>query len=188
MMRFLAAMILVALAYGLAFFVWVSTLPSPPDIKPEADGIVALTGGAPRLDTAVALFESGVGKRLLISGVGQVTTRESLKNVTDGGSRFDCCADIGYAAQDTRGNAQEAAEWAHRHQFHSLVVVTSRYHMPRAMQEFSRALPDITLLPYPVDQENVDLAGWWTHPQTAQLLHREYIKYLASVAAGLIPR
>jgi uncharacterized SAM-binding protein YcdF (DUF218 family) len=188
MKRFLAAMILVALAYGLAFFIWVSSLPATPDTRPEADGIVVLTGGSPRLDTAVALFEDGVGKRLLISGVAAVTSRENLKNVTDGGARFDCCADIGYAAQDTRGNAQEAAEWARGHDFHSLVVVTGRYHMPRAMHEFSRAMPDLTLLPYPVDQENIDLAGWWRHTATAQLLHREYIKYLASLAAGLIPR
>ena len=188
MMRFFAAMILVALAYGLAFFIWVSTLPTTPETKPDADGIVVLTGGSPRLDKAVALFEQGVGKRLLISGVSPITTRENLKNVTEGGGRFDCCADIGYAAQDTRGNAQEAAEWARGHQFHSLVVVTARYHMPRAMHEFSKMMPDITLLPYPVDQENIDLAGWWRHTQTAQLLHREYIKYLASLAAGLIPR
>jgi len=188
MARFLAAMILVGLAYGLAFVLWVSFLPSTPDVKPDADGIVVLTGGAPRLDTAVALFEGGVGKRLLISGVSPVTTREMLKKETEGGSRFDCCADIGYAAQDTSGNAQEAAEWVHDHEFHSIVVVTGRYHMPRAMTEFSKALPDVTLLPYAVNQENIDLAGWWHNRQTVQLLHREFVKYLASLATSLIPR
>ena len=188
MARFLAAVILIGLAYGLGFVVWVSTLPATPDARPDADGIVVLTGGAPRLDKAVALFESGVGKRLLISGVSQVTTREMLKKETDGGPRFDCCADIGYAAEDTRGNAQEAAGWAREHEFRSIVVVTGRYHMPRAMTEFSMALPDVTVLPYAVDQENIDLSGWWWHLKTVQALHREFVKYLASLAVSLIPR
>src|SRR5882724_3391715 len=95
---FLVAMLTVALGYGLAFVLFVSTLPATPDTAPEADGIVALTGGGPRLDTAVALFEKGIGKRLLISGVAQATTRQTLKEMAHGRRRFDCCADIGYAA------------------------------------------------------------------------------------------
>jgi uncharacterized SAM-binding protein YcdF (DUF218 family) len=182
MMRFLATVILVALAYALAFGLWVSLLPPTPDDTPQADAIVVLTGGGPRLDTAVALFEKGVGQRLLISGAGKATTRDILKNVTHGRARFECCADIGYAAEDTHGNADEAAAWVHSHQYRSIIVVTARYHMPRAMREFASVMPDVTLLPYPVDQENIDLSGWWRHPRTVQLLHREFDKYLASVA------
>ena len=181
MMRFLATVIVVALAYALAFGLWVSLLPATPAVTPQADGIVALTGGGPRLDIAVALFEKGVGQRLLISGASMTTTRDTLKNVTHGGPRFQCCADIGYAAEDTHGNAEEAASWARSHQYRSIVVVTARYHMPRAMREFTAVMPDVTLLPYPVDQENIDLSGWWRHPQTVLLLHREFAKYLASV-------
>ena len=185
---FLMAIILVALAYALSFALWVSLLPPTPDVAPEADGIVALTGGGPRLESAVALFEKGVGQRLLISGAGVTTTRATLKIVAHGGVRFDCCADIGYAAEDTHGNAVEAAGWVHGHQFRSIVVVTARYHMPRAMREFASVMPDVTLLPYPVDQDSIDLSGWWRHPQTVELLHREYVKYLASLATSLIAR
>ena len=62
MMRFLATVIVVALAYALAFGLWVSLLPATPDVTPQADGIVVLTGGGPRLDMAVALFEKGAGQ------------------------------------------------------------------------------------------------------------------------------
>jgi uncharacterized SAM-binding protein YcdF (DUF218 family) len=181
MFRFLTAIFFVALVYALAFGLWVSLLPQTPEVQPEADGIVALTGGGPRVDAAVAMFDSGVGKRLLISGVSLTTTREELKKVAHGGTRFDCCADIGYAAQDTHGNAVEAADWAHNHKFSSIVVVTSRYHMPRAMHEFKNVMPDVTLLAYPVDQGGIDLSGWWRHPNTVRLLQREFIKYLASL-------
>ena len=48
-------------------------------------------------------------------------------------------------------------------------------------EEFSAALPDKSLIAYPVDQSRIDLGGWWRHPRTTQLLHREYVKYLASL-------
>jgi uncharacterized SAM-binding protein YcdF (DUF218 family) len=179
--RFFLMLILVALGYALSFYLFVAQLPRAPQTLPRADGIVALTGGGTRLDVAESLFEKGVGARLLISGADPDTTKETLKERLHGGPRFDCCADIGYAAEDTRGNAQEAAGWAHDHHFRSLVIVTARYHMPRALNEFSGAMPDVALTPWPVEQGSIDLSGWWRHPQTLALLHREYMKYLASL-------
>jgi len=178
---FLTMIFLVVLAYAIGFVLFVSNLPSVSVLRPKADGIVALTGGDERLDTAVALLESGVGKRLLISGVGQSATKEEVGRLSDGGPRFKCCADLGYAAEDTHGNAQEASQWAHENRFNSLIIVTGRYHMPRTLREFSTAMPDITLIAYPVDQQGIDLSGWWLHPRTVGLLHREYVKFLASV-------
>ena len=182
MMRgFFTAIILVALAYGLGFVLFVSLLPMTPPEVPKTDGIVVLTGGGTRLDRAEALFERGVGRRLLISGVDQTTTKETLKRIVHAGPRFDCCADLGYAAEDTRGNAQEAKSWTKAHDFHSLLLVTARYHMPRSLREFSSAMPDVTFVPYPVEQDRIDLSGWWRYPRTVLLLHREYVKYLASL-------
>jgi uncharacterized SAM-binding protein YcdF (DUF218 family) len=181
---FLAVIFLALLGYGLGFVLFVSNLPYPLAAPPQnvlmADGIVALTGGDERLDTAVALLEHGAGKRLLISGVSQKTSKETVGKMSDGGARFNCCADIGYA-EDTHGNAEEAAAWMREHHFNSLLIVTGRYHMPRTMREFSAALPDKSLIAYPVDQSRIDLGGWWRHPRTVQLLHREYVKYLASL-------
>ena len=178
---FLAAIFLALLGYGLSFLLFVSNLPTAPAEMPKADGIVALTGGDDRLDTAVAMLERGVAKRLLISGVGPETTKETVGKMSGGGKRFRCCADIGYAAEDTHGNAEEAAQWTRDNHFDSLVIVTGRYHMPRTMREFSAVLPDVTLIAYPVEQSRLDLSGWWMHPRTVQLLHREYVKYLASL-------
>jgi len=178
---FFTAMFVVALAYALGFVLFVSFLPMTPRKVPKADGIVVLTGGGARLDRAEALFENGVGKRLLISGVDQATTKDTLKRLVHGGPRFDCCADLGYSAEDTHGNAQEAKIWAKAHDFQRLLLVTARYHMPRSLREFSAAMPDVTFLPYPVEQDRVDLSGWWHYPRTVLLLHREYAKYLASL-------
>ena len=179
---FLAVIFLALLGYGLSFVLFVSNLPVAPAILPKADGIVALTGGNERLDTAVALLERGVGKRLLVSGVAAETTKDTVGKMSEGGPRFACCADIGYSAEDTHGNAEEAASWTREHHFDSLVIVTGRYHMPRTMKEFSALLPDVTLIAYPVEQSRIALDRWWMHPNTAKLLHREYLKYLASLA------
>jgi len=184
---FLAVMIFV-LAYLLGFVAFISLLPKTPANFDGADGIVVLTGGETRLDRAAALFEHGVGKRLLISGVDEATTKETLKHLVHGGRRFDCCADLGYAAEDTRGNAQETADWARAHDFHRLILVTARYHMPRSLQEFATAMPHVHFLPYPVEQERMDLADWWLHPHTMFLLHREYVKYLASLITTSMAR
>jgi uncharacterized SAM-binding protein YcdF (DUF218 family) len=185
---FLTVIFLVLLAYATSFVLFVSSLPAAPAIPPKADGIVALTGGGERLDTAVALLERGQAKRLLVSGVAQETTKETVGKMSEGGPRFACCADIGYAAEDTHGNAEEAAAWAREHHFHSLLIVTSRYHMPRTMREFSAVLPEVSLIAYPVDQSRIDLGGWWRHPHTVQLLHREYVKYLASLVITRLVR
>ena len=184
---FLSVIFLTLLGYGLGFVLFVSNLPAPPATAPKVDGIVALTGGDVRLDTAVSLLEHGAGKRLLISGVSQKTSKETVGRMSEGGPRFACCADIGYA-EDTHDNALEAAAWTREHRFNSILIVTGRYHMPRTMQEFSAALPDKSLIAYPVDQSRIDLGGWWRHPRTAQLLHREYVKYLASLVTTRLAR
>jgi uncharacterized SAM-binding protein YcdF (DUF218 family) len=164
---------------GFVLFVW--NLPLTPVHTTRGDGIVALTGGDSRLDAAVALLEEGAGKRLLISGVHQNTTKADLKRLVHGGPRFDCCVDLGFSAQSTRGNAAEAATWARKHGYRSLVIVTANYHMPRSLHEFADAMPGVRLLPYPVQQDDVDVAEWWSDSHTLRVLHLEYAKYLGSL-------
>lgn len=165
--------------YVAGFLLFVATLPVRPTQKLKADGIVALTGGDARVDAAVALFEGGTGKRLLISGVNKASSKEELKQIASGGRRFDCCADIGYAAEDTYGNAEEAAAWTAQHRYKSLIVVTASYHMPRSLRLFHAMMPGVKLIAYPVEPAGVNMAAWW-RPGTLHLLHNEYLKYVAS--------
>jgi uncharacterized SAM-binding protein YcdF (DUF218 family) len=169
-------------AYAFGFVVFVSKIPSDMKRIDHADGVVALTGGDVRLKAADTLFESGkVGKRLLISGVHPGTTKVAIKQLVNGGPRFDCCADMGFQATNTRGNALEAGDWARDHDYHSLVVVTANYHMPRSLVEFADVMPNVKLMPYPVQQADVDPQAWWSNLHVFRVLQGEYIKYLGSL-------
>ena len=181
--------IAVLLVFYLAgFVIFVTNLPAPKASAVPAQGIVALTGGDERLSAAVNLLETNHGERLLISGVHPSTTKGELKQLSHGGARFDCCADLGYAAENTRGNALEAADWARAHKFKSLIVVTASYHMPRSLTEFQAAMPGVKLEPYPVEPVDIDLAGWWHDVRALRVLQGEYAKYIASTLRNAVYR
>jgi uncharacterized SAM-binding protein YcdF (DUF218 family) len=182
-MRTLPSLVLLAaIGYVAGFFLFVNDVTAPAPKPHRADAIVALTGGELRIDRAAALLEQGLGKRLLITGVDLSATKADLKRVAHGKRRFDCCADLGFMAADTRGNAQETADWVLTHDYKSIIVVTANYHMPRTLIEFSTAMPNVALEPYPVEPLDVDFTHWWRDPHTLKLLNSEYAKYLASAA------
>jgi uncharacterized SAM-binding protein YcdF (DUF218 family) len=178
--------VLLAAGYVAGFFIFTAALERiPPAEVPVADGIVALTGGPDRITVAYRLLEQGKGKRLLITGVHPDVKVSSLKNIVPGEApKFDCCIDIGYMAANTIGNATETAEWVRARDYHSIILVTSTYHLPRAMLELGRAMPDVEITPFPVFQDTLHLDGWWAYPGTTRLLISEYTKFLLTLAYG----
>ena len=148
----------------------------------SADGIAVLTGGMSRIDEAMTLLAEGKAKRVLITGVNRTTTTEELKELASQGDQyFTCCVDIDKEARNTIDNATETSEWVALHHYGSIIVVTSNYHMPRALAELARVMPGVTLIPYSVVDNNVHLERWWTYPGTTRLLLSEYLKYLPAL-------
>ncbi len=149
----------------------------------SADGIAVLTGGVARIDEAMKLLAEGKAKRVLITGVYRTTTTEELKELASQGDQyFTCCVDIDKEARNTIDNATETSEWVALHHYGSIIVVTSNYHMPRALAELARVMPGVTLIPYSVVDNNVHLERWWTYPGTTRLLLSEYLKYLPALS------
>jgi len=148
-------------------------------LESRADGIVALTGAAGRIPDAIELLATERGKRLLITGVHRATSSREVARITPLYSKyFACCIDLDRSALNTFGNALETRRWAREHNFNSLIVVTSNWHMQRAMAELAHQLPDVTLIAYPVISEKVKTEPWWSNTDTARLLLAEYLKYL----------
>jgi uncharacterized SAM-binding protein YcdF (DUF218 family) len=148
----------------------------------SADGIVALTGGRERIADAVELLAAGRGKRLLISGVHPTTRAEELSRLVPRyQAMFNCCIDLDRTATNTIGNAIETRRWMRARRFGSLLVVTSAYHMPRALAELAHQLPGVTLIPFPVVTEKQRAEPWWSSTHSARTLVYEYVKYLAAM-------
>ena len=74
----------------------------------------------------------------------------------------------------------ETRRWARERGFKSLIVVTSNYHMPRAIVELSHAMPDIKLIPFAVVGDKWRDEPWWTSGAAVRLLLSEYVKYVAA--------
>lgn len=173
-----AALFVLLLIFGFAVFV--RRLPSQPvPLARNADGIVVLTGGNSRVTDALELLAAHRGKRLLISGVNPGTTISDIAHqIPHYGGLFACCVDLDYSAINTFGNALQTRLWAAKHGFGSLIVVTSTYHMPRALAELGHQLPDVTLIPYPVVSDRLRTEPWWSNPDTTRLVVTEYLKFL----------
>jgi uncharacterized SAM-binding protein YcdF (DUF218 family) len=174
------AMTFVSAAIGfVAFLSQLHGMETKPDRR--ADGIVVLTGGSSRVSDAMELLAAGYGKRLLISGVHPTSGASDIsRSLPESQALFNCCVDLDYSAINTRSNAAETRRWAHERGFKSLIVVTSNYHMPRAIVELSHAMPDISLIPFAVVGDKWREEPWWTNGATLRLLLSEYLKYVAA--------
>jgi uncharacterized SAM-binding protein YcdF (DUF218 family) len=172
---------------GFLWFIW----RVPADevaLDRNADGIVALTGGASRIADAIELLALGRGKRLLISGVNRATSSKEISRLNPEFERWvRCCVDFDRSL-NTLGNAIETRRWAESRGFRSLIVVTSNYHMPRALAELSHQLPEVALVPFPVVTDRQRADPWWAGGATARLMLTEYAKYVfAKLRMGLHP-
>jgi len=167
-----------------AGFLWFtySIASSSPATLQNADAIVVVTGKASRIGEAINLLALGKGKRLLISGVNATTSKNSLRRMFKGhDAMFGCCVDLDRQALNTRGNAAHSANWARRHNFKSLILVTSTYHIPRTLAEFSNTMPNVKLQGLPVIAKHIHINRWWAYPGTAKLLAIEYAKFLLAL-------
>jgi len=158
-------------------FAWFAIdLPRPADDDAHTGSVVVLTGGAGRIDRALDILEAKTAGRLLISGVDRdVKAAELAAEYDRPGELFDCCIDLGFQAVDTRSNALEIARWAARRGDKSVRLVTSDWHMRRALLELERAMPsEVRILADAVQ----------TRPSLGTLF-TEYNKYLMRRLAAL---
>jgi len=180
--RTFAFAFVVAFLVGFAIFARQAASHGPQD-DARGDALVVFTGGVDRIPTAVRLLDEGRGARLLISGVNPDVPVDEIREASGASAElFACCIDTGAQAADTVGNATETADWVRANAFDRLVVVTSDYHMPRALMELRTALPEGEFIAY-----GVRGPAPCSSARSARRWLQEYLKYLA-VYARELPR
>ncbi|HZG32006.1 MAG TPA: YdcF family protein [Sphingopyxis sp.] len=174
MIKRLISILFLVWVLGFAWFALLLPLPAGDE---KTDAIVVLTGGPGRIDRALERLEAGTAKRLLISGVArEVKPRELAAEYKRPQQLFDCCIALGFEAEDTRSNATEVATWVARRNYKSVRLITTDWHMRRAEYEIGRAIgSDVKIVPDAVRSQ----------PNFATLF-REYHKYLAGLAGGML--
>ncbi len=157
------------------FVLFAVGMPASADLR-TTDAIVVPTGGTGRIARGARLLAAGKARRMFVSGVDARTGGAAIaaKNGLPT-ALFACCVDLGHEASDTRSNAEETAAWVKVHGAKSVRLVTTDWHMRRALFELRRALPaQVAILPDAVESE-ADLPD----------LVREYNKYLLRRVAVL---
>jgi len=162
---------------GFSMFLMDVNFQEEQELLPDNVGIAVFTGGPNRMITGMEILSAGEGQRLLISGVNEATSRDAvLSYLDDPQSLFRCCVDLDYASGNTVQNATHSLEWARENDFEGLVIVTSYYHMPRALLELRQLDHDLAIYPHHVFPEGHQENNWW-YPQRFRTLSIEYAKY-----------
>lgn len=162
------------LVWALGFLWFAIDLPQPAQ-RVETDAVIVATGSPGRIDRGLYVLEQGLARRLLVSGVDpEVRPGEFAAQFQVSQALMTCCVSLGFMAEDTRGNADETAQWVKANGITSLRLVTTDWHMRRAAGELDRQLhADVVVVRDAVPSE----------PRFKELFE-EYHKLIASHIAG----
>lgn len=139
MLRRALSILLIAWALG---FVWFAVALPQPAGKEHSDAVVVLTGGKGRIDRGLEALDRGWSSQLFVSGVDrEVKPHEFAVEYNVGSARMACCVTLGFEAVDTRSNGKETAAWLAAQKVRTVRLVTSDWHMRRAVLELRRAAP-----------------------------------------------
>jgi uncharacterized SAM-binding protein YcdF (DUF218 family) len=185
-MKVIIAIIFITLGLWFGGFIYfLSLVPAQsraykPDDYKAAEAMVIFTGDNNRISDGLELSNASNIKYILISGV---ALNSSLNQIVDNyqNKKFylnNLQIELGRKATNTIGNIQETAEWVQKNNFHSIILVTSNYHVPRCAILFSKKLKLNSLIIYPTFSDKFDKQKWWKNTRSIILIFNEYHKYL----------
>ena len=152
----------------------------------KSPNIVILTGGANRIKDGLKIIEDfknfkNINYKILVSGTGMGFTKSSLKKKL--GPNFnsqliECCIDLDGISKNTLTNASETFKWTSKNDIKEFILITSNYHMPRAILEFKNIMPNLKIHTYAITPKKHDIENWLNSYQTFSLVFKEYCKYI----------
>lgn len=147
------------------------------EARGKADAIVVLTGGLGRTEAGLNLLSSGTAGVMILSGVHEDAELDSIffnKKLNEN-DRLKIILEK--RSRSTIENAIEVRRIFEEKGFRSMVLITSGYHMKRALYIFRKVMPeDYAIMPYSVDSPNFDATRWWGSTSLG-LLTVEFLKF-----------
>lgn len=147
------------------------------DNTERTDAIVVLTGGKNRINEAIKLLNDNLADRLFISGVRKNVTLADIEENTSSHINDFNRIELGYKATNTIGNASEIKEWIDKNSIGSIRLMTSHYHIPRALAELSAYNLRLKIIVHPVFSGRI-AEHWWQSWATFKFMAAEYNKLL----------
>ncbi|HEU0265937.1 MAG TPA: YdcF family protein, partial [Geobacterales bacterium] len=133
-------LLLTALVTGVLFVDFVYKTFSLRRGELPTEAIVVLAGGKGRIEEGLRLYCAGEVQHLFLIGVDPGVTREKLLRQR-GVTNLNEDIVIEQASRNTLENALYARSLLEQRQIHSITLITSRYHMKRAILIFRNVLP-----------------------------------------------
>ena len=188
MMRALITTILVlamiAWIAGYGWFVYTVQTIRPHALQDRADAIVVLTGSDGRIMEGLNLFAAGRAETMFITSVHPNIRVKDVQAKWQGKSPLPrCCIVLDSTALTTAQNIIAFKRWSQGRGIKTIRLVTSSYHMPRAVRDAQRFLPTITVQPHPVEtmQYSPLKQAFWV------ITFDEFNKYLLRSAQAYLP-
>lgn len=148
--------------------------------------IVILTGGTNRIKEGFEVInklnkKSITNLKVLVSGTGKGFSKLSLQEKLN--RNFDlklieCCVELDGVSQNTYSNAIETSKWVSVNNIEEILLITSNYHIPRAVLEFQNKMPNLKILFYPIKPKQHQINKWLKSFETFSLVSIEYCKYI----------
>jgi uncharacterized SAM-binding protein YcdF (DUF218 family) len=167
-----------------------------------ADAIVVLAGSIPdRVLEAVALYREGLAPRIVLSrgrvppsfdqlekmGVQVARIADLNRTIAEQlGVPGSAIESIGGREDSTVDEAETVLRYALAHEYHTLLVVTSKYHSRRAAIIYRHLAPArVRIISRPSRYDEFEPNGWWRNRTFRRRVIFEYQKLLAF---GLLDR
>ena len=133
---------------------------SAPPVR--ADAIVVLTGGKGRTGEGLRLLREGAAGLMILSGVHPEATLEAIFLAEGVSPEEGSKIILEKRSGSTYQNAVEVAGLVRGAGIGSVVLITSGYHMKRALAAFRHTMPEgVEVIPYTIESPNLDSRRWW---------------------------
>ncbi|MDD5594569.1 MAG: YdcF family protein [Candidatus Margulisbacteria bacterium] len=157
----------------------------------RADAILVLAGdnNGERVDEGVNLYKQGYAGYILMSGgplAWRLTNAEWMKKQALAEGVPDRAIILQARSRSTLDDANFSLPIAVKHNFKSVILVTSPYHTRRAAVVFKKIFGSagIKVIVYPVRKSDFNPVGWWTRHEDAAAVVWEYVARIMYLLKG----